>query len=117
MFINILENLCKSKNTTVTTVLKELNISTSKGTAWRTGSVPNGIILLELADYFNVSTDYLLGREQPAVSTAVQFSENELELLKHFRQLTERNQLKALGRVEEVLSTQKESEQTVEKVG
>lgn len=61
MFYDNLKALCKSNSTTVTAVLKELNISTSKGTAWKSGSVPKGDILTKLADYFNVSTDYLLG--------------------------------------------------------
>lgn len=61
MFYDNLNALCKSKGLTVTALLKELNISTSKGTAWKSGSVPKGDILSKLAAYFNVSTDYLLG--------------------------------------------------------
>ncbi len=65
-FWEILNSLCEERNTTVTATLKELNISTSKGTAWKSGSVPNGVFLEKLADYFDVSTDYLLGRtEEP----------------------------------------------------
>ncbi|AYH40748.1 helix-turn-helix domain-containing protein [Christensenella minuta] len=64
IFWEKLNHLCTEQNTTVTAVLKELKISTSKGTAWRNGSVPNGVILDKLADYFGVSTDYLLGRTE-----------------------------------------------------
>lgn len=64
MFYSILNNLCTSKGTTITAVLKSLGISTSKGTAWKNGSVPNGEILSKLADYFEISTDTLLGRTQ-----------------------------------------------------
>lgn len=60
-FFSILEELCRKKNTNVTSVLKELGYSTSKGTAWRNGSIPTGDILLKLAKHFNVSVDYLLG--------------------------------------------------------
>ena len=67
IFWEKLNHLCTEQNTTVTAVLKELKISTSKGTAWRNGSIPNGVILDKLADYFDVSTDYLLGRaDDPA---------------------------------------------------
>lgn len=62
MFLDILENLCKEKGATITGVLKDLKLSPSKGTAWRNGSIPNGEVLSKLADYFDVSTDYLLGR-------------------------------------------------------
>ena len=57
-----IEDLCKKENTNITSVLKELNISTSKGTAWRNGSIPNGAILAKLADRFHTSVDYLLCR-------------------------------------------------------
>lgn len=62
MFIDVLEKLCQENKTTVTQVLKALGLSTSKGTAWRNGSIPNGEILEKLADYFGVSIDYLMGR-------------------------------------------------------
>lgn len=61
MFLERLLLLCDKKNTDISTVLRSLGLSTSKGTAWRKGSVPNGEILLMLAAHFHVSTDYLLG--------------------------------------------------------
>ncbi len=60
-FFDILEKLCKQHNTNITNVLKEIGLSGSKGTAWRKGSIPKGKILIEIAKYFNVSVDYLLG--------------------------------------------------------
>ena len=61
MFLERLLSLCAKNGTDISNVLRALNLSTSKGTAWRKGSVPNGEILLILAKYFNTSTDYLLG--------------------------------------------------------
>ena len=61
MFYNRLKQLCKSKNTSITAVLKALHISTSKGTAWKNGSAPSSEIVIKLAEYFDVSTDFLLG--------------------------------------------------------
>lgn len=67
MFIDRLLSLCAQKGTDVSNVLRSLGLSTSKGTAWRKGSIPNGEILLMLAEYFNTSTDYLLGNtDDPA---------------------------------------------------
>lgn len=63
MFYDTLLALCDQNNTTVTTVIKELNMSTSKGTAWKNGTIPNGKILTLLANYFGVSVDYLLGND------------------------------------------------------
>lgn len=61
MFFERLQSLCNRDNTDVSGVLKALGLSTSKGTAWKGGSFPRADVLLKLANYFNVSTDYLLG--------------------------------------------------------
>lgn len=79
MFYDILTTLCSSRNTTITAMLKDLNISTSKGTAWKNGSTPNGEIISTIADYFNVTTDYLLGKDtstknDPASDDQIKFA-------------------------------------------
>lgn len=67
VFYETLKKLCEKNNTTITQVLKKMNISTSKGTAWKKGSIPNGAIIQKIADYFEVSTDFLLtGKEKTA---------------------------------------------------
>lgn len=66
MFYNQLENLCKKNNLTVTALLKELGLSTSKGTAWKSGSIPKYYTLKLIADYFNVSVSYLFEDEPDA---------------------------------------------------
>lgn len=79
MFYDVFNNLCISNNTTVTGVLKALGISTSKGTAWKNGSTPNGEVLSKIAAYFNVTTDYLLGNDtsttkDPATDEEIKFA-------------------------------------------
>lgn len=65
-FIFLCENIGKKPNT----VGKELNIGSSIITQWKNGSVPSIEKVLLLADYFNVSADFLLGRTtNPASST------------------------------------------------
>lgn len=63
MFYNQLEDLCKKNNLTVTAFLKKLGLSTSKGTAWKGGSIPKYDTLKLIADYFNVSISYLFEEE------------------------------------------------------
>ena len=62
MFYKTLTNLCKENNTSITSVVKDLGLSSSKVTAWKNGSIPKGDVLSKIADYFGVTTDYLLGR-------------------------------------------------------
>ena len=96
MFLERLLSLCAKNGTDISNVLRALNLSTSKGTAWRKGSVPNGEILLMLAEYFNTSTDYLLGntddptpagqKERPPAHGG-ELSDDESKLIRLFRQV------------------------------
>lgn len=62
MFFERLQLLCSADTVKdISGLLKTLGLSTSKGTAWKSGSIPKGDILLKIASYFHVSTDYLLG--------------------------------------------------------
>lgn len=61
VFYQRIKFLCLQKNVEISNVLKAVGLSTSKGTAWKDGAIPKGDVLLVLANYFNVSTDYLLG--------------------------------------------------------
>lgn len=60
-FFTNYERLCKDRNSTPTTVAKQLGFSSATVNRWRYGAIPNGKMLNTLADYFNVSVDYLLG--------------------------------------------------------
>ena len=68
-FYRIFLNLCDMQGTTVSSVAKKCGIGTSTTTRWRKDdSIPQGRTLQKLADYFGVSTEYLLGyeSEEPA---------------------------------------------------
>lgn len=91
MFYDNLNALCKSKGITVTSLLKELNISTSKGTAWKNGSAPKGDILSKLAVYFDVSTDYLLGNTDDPHSSKSDLDPQTAEALELYKALTDEN--------------------------
>lgn len=71
MFYDLFCDLCKEKGISVTKATVEIGLSRTIGTKWkRTGATPNGETLNRIADYFGVSTDYLLGaaaqKEKPA---------------------------------------------------
>lgn len=64
----IFSKLCHDIGKKPNPVGEEIGVSTATITKWKNGAIPNGAILLKVADYFNVSTDYLLGRiERPDV--------------------------------------------------
>ena len=72
VFYDLFCELCSLKGVSVTRATIEIGLSRTIGTKWkRTGATPNGETLNKIAEYFGVSTDYLLGQEAekaPAIS-------------------------------------------------
>jgi len=52
--------LCKERGETPNSVARKIGGSSGSVTAWKKGTVPRGVTLTKLADYFNVSVDYLI---------------------------------------------------------
>ena len=55
--------LCSQKGTSPNAVASQLGFSNATCTKWKNGSVPSSKSLAKIAEYFNVSADYLLGNE------------------------------------------------------
>ena len=70
MFWDRFYELCVINGTKPNPVAKEIGISSGIVTKWKTaGTLPTGEILLKIADYFDCSVDYLLGRtDNPEVN-------------------------------------------------
>lgn len=62
IFSERLKNLRDEKNVLSKDLAKDLNITESKLSYYMNGKEPNFETLVKIADYFNVSTDYLVGR-------------------------------------------------------
>lgn len=62
MFWERFFSLCQSRNVSPNAVCSLLDLSSATATHWKNGSVPKGDILIKIADYFDCSVDYLLGR-------------------------------------------------------
>ena len=55
--------LCILKGTKPNPVAKEIGVSSGIVTKWKTdGTLPNGETLIKIAEYFDCSVDYLVGR-------------------------------------------------------
>lgn len=63
-FYDNLSELCKINGITVSGLLAELKMSASNKQKWQNGATVNSSVLMKIADYFNVSVDYLLGRKE-----------------------------------------------------
>lgn len=64
MFWNKFVELCNQKGVSPNFVARELGITSGTVTSWKKGGTPRDTTLRKIADYFGVSVDYLLGRDQ-----------------------------------------------------
>ena len=84
-----LKQLRKAKNITQLELSKALKISPSAVGMWEQGrNEPSYEMLKKIADYFNVTTDYLLGRD----SKQSCLSKNQTNLLEIFNDLNDEGQ-------------------------
>lgn len=88
MFYETVLKLCAQKGISLTNLMsEELHMSTGNITRWKNGTVPGSTTLQKIANYFNVSTDYLLGNEQknklPAEARSLSDIENEILSIFH----------------------------------
>jgi len=97
MLYERLQTLCEERAEKITPVLEGLGIATSATGRWKKGTLPTGDKLILLADYFNVSIDFLLGRTNERIKSTEheiaehkQLSEQEEELIDGYRKLNPR---------------------------
>ena len=76
MFFNRLKQLCDEKGISVYRACTDIGLNRSAVAKWKSGGTPNGTTASKLAEYFGVTTDYLLeqtnektpGKDSRAVS-------------------------------------------------
>ena len=72
---------------TQTALAKQLGITRSSVNAWEMGiSVPSTQYVVELAELFHVSTDYLLGRSASSTVSVAGLTEGDIQLIHHIIQ-------------------------------
>ena len=69
VFFDRLKQLCDEKGISTYKAATEIGLNRAAANKWKGGSIPNGQTLSKLADYFGVTTDYLLGDETEKAPT------------------------------------------------
>ena len=64
MFFNRYKQLCDERGISVYRACEEIGLNRSAVAKWKAGGSPNGTTAAKLADYFAVTTDYLLGNSE-----------------------------------------------------
>lgn len=67
MFYDIYRALCDTKGISCKRAAIDIGLSNSVTVKWKNGATPSGSTLSKIADYFEVSTDYLLGTEKSPI--------------------------------------------------
>lgn len=80
MFFTVFESLCKQNGKSATAVGNELGISKTTISYWRNtkGVIPKQDALVKIANYFNVSADYLLGNDA-TTSTSAKVNDDDIK--------------------------------------
>lgn len=101
-FKEVFKDLRTSKKLTQSDIADVLGTDRSAIGKWETGkNWPSIEMLVQVADYFDVTTDYLLGRPE---KEAITFKRNALDLkmLENFSQLNDIGKREAIKRIAEL---------------
>lgn len=100
--------LCLENHTKPNPVASKLNISSATVTRWKNGGIPNSNKLELIADYFDCSTDYLLGKtdikKEPTAQNEQPVSEELQKLINASSSLSDEEATKVLEFVEFIKS-------------
>ena len=72
----VISNLRKSKGITQEELARNVGVSPQAVSKWENGGVPDTELLPKIADYFNISTDVLFGREHSGKDVSVAICEH-----------------------------------------
>lgn len=95
MFYDRFMKLCKENGVKPTPLVVSMGLSSSNVSIWKKGSTPRPAIVKKIADYFGVTTDYLLGGEQkekPPTPKGEGLNDEQLEIMELYDALDPREQ-------------------------
>lgn len=102
MFYDIYVDLCKQKGISLSKAAETIGLSRTSVVKWKNGTVPSGATLNALAQFFDISVDYLLGNEQKenpsgkAGGSQITFDDFTYALHDETKELTDENKQKLL---------------------
>ena len=110
MFVDTFYELCEKHKVSPNKACIDMGISRTSTAKWKSGSVPNGQTISKIADYFGVTTDFLLGAEtkkEPLTVDGEKLSDAEAELIQLFRRVPEDQQQLVLQMIRVALGNRK----------
>ncbi|HBF0928968.1 TPA: helix-turn-helix transcriptional regulator [Clostridioides difficile] len=113
--INRILDLMEKNNITAKQLTSDLEISNSSISDWKRGKgKPSSDAIVKMAEYFNVTTDYLLLGTTCNKTNNINLTENEQEILSLLHKFNKRNQIKFISKVEDLADKMLEKENDTE---
>mgnify|MGYP003623740573 CR=1 FL=1 len=113
-FPQMLALIMKERSVSAYRLSKDLAVSPSSVRNWLDGkTTPSAEVIQRLADYFEVSTDYLLGKESPGEETIV-FDDLSYAMYGGMKELDDEHKEMMVDYMKYLLAKQKEKEQKKE---
>lgn len=110
---NRIKKLCEENNTSITKLCVLVTGSSGNLNTWKKGYMRTDY-LQKIAEYFNVTTDYLITGQEKSPSSYL--TENEQKLIDSFKSLTPMQQGEIIGRAK-VMAEQNEILYRKEEIG
>lgn len=99
IFIDRIEKLLIDTDTSKKTMLNDLSLSINTFSNWKNrGTIPSGETLEMIADYFDVSVDYLLGKTDDPTPSSTEMTEEEKNILGLLHKMSE-DELKTVYKI------------------
>lgn len=114
-----IKRLCEEKNTNITALCIKITGSSGNLSTWKKGNIRNDY-LIKIAQYFNVSTDYILGLTDdasPVKQMPDTLSGSEQEMLSGYRKLDNDDQAEVRGYIKGMLTKDKYKKYNEEAIG
>lgn len=88
------QELCSSYNLTPQAgpLMAKIQVTSGTISGWKKGHIPKLETLCLIADYFNVTTDYLLGRTDVRIPAITDLTADELLIIEQYRNCSDESQ-------------------------
>ena len=88
-FLETVLSLLSKKGVSKNKMLTDLKLGKNSFVNWENrGTIPGGNTLNKIAEYFEVSTDYLLGKEKTSAENDKEMSAEDIEIMKMIKSLS-----------------------------
>ena len=88
-FLETVLSLLSKKGVSKNKMLTDLELGKNSFVNWENrGTIPGGNTLNKIAEYFEVSTDYLLGNTQTSAENDKEMSTEDIEIMKMIKSLS-----------------------------